>query len=390
MNCKSFNKMLLEYIEKESSGLINHEMKVHMECCPECCALYKEKLEVKASFNELFNRPDKNFFTQNNKILNELNPKYYKKSLMSKISYHLRRNKFTYSTGIAFAVLLIFAVPVMKSYMGNPSNTSKLNGGSTANTKTTSSVEKTLTTKSEVNGNHITVTDIKAENFDGKLLEISNPKKIAVGYSFSNSKADKTTSEIAISAGAVAAINGGTVYTTLENQMNFETTKMYSGIAIHEGKVVLNNLHEEASVVNLVGFNQEGLLVAGRYEINKINELGIKEGIGGIPYSFTLITKGKPIPLESKPAPEPRGPRTAIGQKADGSILLLVINGRNLDSIGANLSEVQNIFLQYGAVTAVNLDGGSHSYMYYNGEVINKPCAPSGGGPVPSIFMVMP
>ena len=381
-------------MENESSGLINHELKEHMECCPECCALYKEKLDVKASFNELFNRPDKNFIPQNNKILSELNPKYYKKSLRSKIAYHLRRNKFTYSTAIAFTALLIFTLPVMKSYMGNSYNTSKLNSGSTANSKNTTTVRDTT------NGTIIFKTDIKRKNFDGKLLEIADPKKIAVGYSFGDSqtaygsfllksKGDKTTSEIAKSVWAVAAINGGATVIDADTQNNIETMKTHSGIAIHDGKVVFSDINTTDAVVNLVGFNQEGLLISGIYNTSKINELGIKEGITS-PLSFSLIDKGKPTQLESKPISEPRGPRTVIGQKANGAVLMLVINGRNADCIGATLSEVQNILLEFGAYTAVYLSGGTSSSMYYNGEIINNPCAPSGEQKVPSVFMVMP
>ena len=52
-------------------------------------------------------------------------------------------------------------------------------------------------------------------------------------------------------------------------------------------------------------------------------------------------------------------PRTAIGQREDGSILLVVIDGRQVNSLGASYSDVIELMLEYGAVNAANLDGGS-------------------------------
>ncbi|MBU3176561.1 phosphodiester glycosidase family protein [Clostridium estertheticum] len=70
--------------------------------------------------------------------------------------------------------------------------------------------------------------------------------------------------------------------------------------------------------------------------------------------------------------------------------MLLTIDGRSVKSLGTTLLDVQNILLQYGAVTASNLDGGSSSTMYYNGKVINNPCDISGERKVVSTFMVLP
>ncbi len=65
-------------------------------------------------------------------------------------------------------------------------------------------------------------------------------------------------------------------------------------------------------------------------------------------------------------------PRTAIGQRADGAMMLLVINGRALDSLGATLDDLVDIFLEYGAVNATNLDGGSSSIMIMNDEYLTS------------------
>ena len=77
-------------------------------------------------------------------------------------------------------------------------------------------------------------------------------------------------------------------------------------------------------------------------------------------------------------------PRTAI----DGSILLVVIDGRQVNSLGASYSDVIELMLEYGAVNAANLDGGSSSLMYYNGEYINSCASMYGPRDLPTTIIV--
>ena len=59
-------------------------------------------------------------------------------------------------------------------------------------------------------------------------------------------------------------------------------------------------------------------------------------------------------------------PRTAIGQRKDGSVLFLVTDGRGKNGhLGATASDLIEIMNEYGAINAANLDGGSSSTMYY-------------------------
>ena len=66
-------------------------------------------------------------------------------------------------------------------------------------------------------------------------------------------------------------------------------------------------------------------------------------------------------------------PRTAIGLKKDGTVLVLVVDGRSNTSRGLTLKELATYFLRLGARDAVNFDGGGSSVMVINGEVVNKP-----------------
>ena len=59
--------------------------------------------------------------------------------------------------------------------------------------------------------------------------------------------------------------------------------------------------------------------------------------------------------------------------KKDGTVLVLVVDGRSNNSKGLTLQELATYFLRLGARDAVNLDGGGSSVMVINGEIVNKP-----------------
>lgn len=68
-----------------------------------------------------------------------------------------------------------------------------------------------------------------------------------------------------------------------------------------------------------------------------------------------------------------RHPRTVAGVKADGTLLLVVFDGRSARSAGVTLREAAEILRELGAVEGLNLDGGGSSTMVVGGEVVNRP-----------------
>ena len=72
-----------------------------------------------------------------------------------------------------------------------------------------------------------------------------------------------------------------------------------------------------------------------------------------------------------------RHPRTALGVRADGTLLLVTVDGReSRRSVGMTLPELTDLVRELGAVTAINLDGGGSTTMVVEDEVVNRP---SGG-----------
>jgi exopolysaccharide biosynthesis protein len=72
-----------------------------------------------------------------------------------------------------------------------------------------------------------------------------------------------------------------------------------------------------------------------------------------------------------------RHPRTAIGKRADGTVILLVVDGRATESAGMSIPELQRIFRWLHCTEAINLDGGGSTTMYIRGQpfkgVVNYP-----------------
>lgn len=159
------------------------------------------------------------------------------------------------------------------------------------------------------------------------------------------------------------------------------------GFIIHDSKVIYNHDNNENVKLDTAAFTREGMLIVGKHSIAQLKEYGVKEAVS---FGPPLIVNGKPT-IKSGDGGWGIAPRTAIGQRKDGTVILLVIDGRDvLHSLGATLRDVQDILLEYGAVNAVNLDGGSSTTMYLNGRVINRPADVLGERAVPTVFMVMP
>jgi hypothetical protein len=69
-----------------------------------------------------------------------------------------------------------------------------------------------------------------------------------------------------------------------------------------------------------------------------------------------------------------RHPRTAVGARADGTLLFVTVDGRRPEkSVGMSLPELTDLMLELGAVSAINLDGGGSTTMVIDGKVVNHP-----------------
>lgn len=225
--------------------------------------------------------------------------------------------------------------------------------------------------------------DIHTKKFDGYILEVKDPTRIKIGYTKTLGKVGQRTSVIATENGAVAAINGGGFTDKSSNGKLWTGTGAYpQGIVISGGKVVYSDVKSNVKM-NVTAFNKEGKLIVGNHTLKQLKRMHVMEAVS---FRDTLLLNGKVVAVDD----EGLNPRTAIGQKKDGTIVMLVVDGRKGLKPGATLKEVQNILIQQGAVNASNLDGGSSSTMYLNGEIINNPCDWNGERTIATALYVKP
>jgi exopolysaccharide biosynthesis protein len=219
---------------------------------------------------------------------------------------------------------------------------------------------------------------LKGPTYKGYMLIVNDPSRVVIGTGKLGKKGMKVE-DIVKEYGAESGINAG----GFPDSGGHGSGSTPDGILIENYKV----LHtDKSSKYRLIGMDRQNVLVLGNYSLKEILSKDIRDAVSFRPF---LIINGNPT-IKSGNGGWGIGPRTAIGQKKDGTILMIVIDGRQVGSIGASLKEVQDIMLQYGAYNAASLDGGSSSTMIYQGKLINSPCSKYGPRYVPSAFIIKP
>lgn len=133
---------------------------------------------------------------------------------------------------------------------------------------------------------------------------------------------------------------------------------------------------------NSVAFNSSDPKMLGASE----------DAIGGVPQ---LIKNGKiDITWEeektTKAFVETRHPRTAVAKLKDGKFLMITVDGRSDASAGIGLEDLAKLLLEFGAVDAMNLDGGGSTTMYLEKKIVNQPSDKEGERRVSDAILVFP
>ncbi len=225
----------------------------------------------------------------------------------------------------------------------------------------------------------VEIENISGTGYKGFVMTVNDPTKVRLGIPNKQGSGEKVSSMVE-RTGAIAGVNGGGFADPNWKGNGFKPI----GVVISQGKLYYNGLSGDHST-QIVGIDKQGKMLAGNYTLEELSKLGIQEAVSFQP---RIIVNGKGL---IKNAAEGWGiaPRTAMGQRADGAILFVVIDGRQPGySIGANLYDVQQILLKHGAVIAANLDGGSSTVLVKDNTIINKPSSQYGERYLPTAFLV--
>lgn len=220
--------------------------------------------------------------------------------------------------------------------------------------------------------NGITIEEISGNTFYAKMLIINDPARVKLATTYPWGEYGVELEKLVKNNNAIAGVNGG-LYESSGNKGGRPL-----GIVVKDGEIQFNNPNGYPGL-HLIGFDEENVLriisLEGKNatQVEKlVHDEKIRDAVAFQEESsdannhfVKLIINGEERQTGGKGSGA--NPRTAIGQRKDGIVLLLVTDGRGASGhLGATAKDLIKIMKQYGAVNAANLDGGSSSSMYYN------------------------
>lgn len=218
----------------------------------------------------------------------------------------------------------------------------------------------------------------KFGHYKGYILHVSDPKKLRIVVPGKQNKGEKVSSMVK-RTGALAGVNGGGFVDPEWKGNGFQP----AGIVMSGGKIFYLDA-AKTTKQHVVGIDSEGKMVAGKYSAEELVNMKVSEAVT---FSPRFIVNGKG---QIKNAEDGWGvaPRTAMAQKDDGTIMFAIIDGRQTHSVGVTLFEIQQLFLERGAIIAANLDGGSSTVLVKDNTIVNKPSSEYGERYLPTAWLV--
>lgn len=209
--------------------------------------------------------------------------------------------------------------------------------------------------------------------YTARLIQIKDPSRVFLGLTKGvggdgNPGYGQTVTSMLATNDALCGINAG----------GFVDINGVGSGGVPLGAIIKDGVYKvytEEENHTIIGFNKDNILVMGQFSEEQIKEQGIRDGMSWRQPAL-LILNG--VNVEQYGLAGGYDPRSAIGQCADGTVLLLVVDGSSLRGIdGANFAMMADILSEFGAVNAANLDGGTSASMALKDRLINKVCNPS-------------
>lgn len=201
---------------------------------------------------------------------------------------------------------------------------------------------------------------VSGSTFTGYVLLVKDPSRIFVGTSsdFKQELPGINIFNMAEKEDAVAIINAG----EFSDPGGVGDGSNPMGITYSKGKCVW----DDELYRTFIGFDENNkLIVANSMDKETAESLGIRDGVSFQNGNVLITNENGDVTVYYADYNIGTAQRTAIGQRADGTVILLVTDGRSASSLGATRNDVIDVMVKYGAVTAGMLDGGSSSMMYY-------------------------
>ena len=208
--------------------------------------------------------------------------------------------------------------------------------------------------------------EVEGSSYRGYVMLVSDPTRVKLVDTANQFSCGQTVMQMSERVGAVAAINGG----GFNDGPNYDSNGgSPSGIIIEDGKLVNPSRPSANDNYNIIGMTSNGIFTLQHGSSQWAMDNDIYSAVSFSPF---LVVNG--VGQINGSGGWGIAPRTALGQRATGEMLFLVIDGRQVGwSIGCDLDVLQNTLLDEGCVNAAMLDGGSSTVMIYRGEFVNRP-----------------
>lgn len=228
--------------------------------------------------------------------------------------------------------------------------------------------EKQILEKDEGNDDYKLI-EISGKGYSGYLAAIYDPSKIHTLVTAKLGKSGQYLTTMAKDNKAKVAINGGGFYDPGHNSNGASPL----GVTYSKGKMITN--YEYLGSGGIIGFNKDNKLILSTDCTDSFAEsANIRDCVTCGPF---LIVNGKASTVVGNGG-WGTAPRTAIGQRKDGIVLFLVVDGRTIKRPGADMDDLIEIMERYGAYNAANLDGGTSTVMTIDYKMINDPIDSTG------------
>lgn len=202
---------------------------------------------------------------------------------------------------------------------------------------------------------------VNGSTYKAYVLLVRDPSRVFVGTStddFNNATAGVNIFKAAERYNALACINGGEFLDNGGHGSGYAPL----GLTFSKGECVFN----DGSTKTFMGFTKDNTLIVRESMTEKeAKELGIRDAVS-FQNGNTLIEKnGDKLVMYYAEGNTGTSQRSAIGQRADGTVIMIVTDGRTASSPGATHNDMIDLMVSYGAVSAGMLDGGSSAMMFY-------------------------
>ena len=210
----------------------------------------------------------------------------------------------------------------------------------------------------------IRIEDVHGRTYNAKVMLVRDPAQVYLGISthngFSTSIPGKRLTAAMADEGAIAGINGGAFND--DGTTGSYVGTLPAGLVYSDGECVWTS-GKPTETSGFAGFTRDNILVVSTENLSKAQaeKLNIRDGCC---FGPVLIMNGQ-INMEEYNKVSGLNPRTAIGQRADGTVIFVCIDGRQPSSMGGEYKDAIDIMVEYGAVNACNMDGGSSTVMMY-------------------------